>query len=472
MESATDVGGKKMSENPFNFSNPVEGEDFYNRIKEIETAIGFIKKLQSFSVVGERRIGKTSFLNYIFSEELLKKYEINSEEYIIIHFNMGELYEKTKDVLIKTIVEEIKKQIQIEIDTENIFEKLNAYVARLASDGKKLVIALDEFEVIEPILDGNFSHWLRSIFEKPYVMAITSSQSTVGEIGPSGKASPLFNIFGNLFLGLFSRKETENMINEMFQKGGMKLEKEEISFPVDLSGGNPYLVQLIGYYYYEEKEKKRKIIPEEFMDSMLLYAKDQFEGYWNHLTEEERECLLNPDNMKDRICRILERKGYLKRENGKWKVFSELFGEFLCTKKKTKESISKGFIVRKYGKWSVSGIEILGAAVVVVILSYFLLKALEVIDPPDPSDYWNLILQSIVIIVTLGIFILRAYKGSIENLQIEINKIKDGINRSNRRIDLIEERNGRLDNEMDRLTQKITDIDKKLAILWDRQDRS
>lgn len=322
-----------MNKNPFIFSRPVRGRDFFNRKEEIYTAIGFIRSLQSFSVIGERRIGKTSFLQQILLEEVLKAHGIDPRKYIIIYLNIGSLPVITKEIFIKAIIERIKEQTQIEAEPESVFEKLETYVGKLASNDKNLIIALDEFEITTSILNFHFSYWLRSIFERLNVMAITASRNTVAEITNDGMASPLFNIFGNLFLGLFTREETEMMISEMFLRGKEELDKEEISFLADLSGGNPYLVQLLGYHYYEERKKKGKIVYCEFENKMLYHLKDQFENYWNHLTKNEKDFLINPKSMNLPVEHILRRKGFLIKENGKLKVFSRLFEKFLNIKK-------------------------------------------------------------------------------------------------------------------------------------------
>jgi AcrR family transcriptional regulator len=324
-----------MNGNPFIFGKPVPDEDFYNREEETEVAIGFLKKLQSFSIVGERRIGKTSFLIHILSRKILEEKGVDPDKYVLVHINVGGMHEVTIDALIQSIVEKITEQTQIDLECEDIFEKLVACVGKLASDERNLVIALDEFEAISPILDDHFSHWLRSLFQKPNMMAITATQTTVGNLGKGqDMISPLFNIFANIFLKPFSEKDTEDMINEMFQRGHIEIGNEEVSFLSDLSGGNPYLIQLLGYYYYEEKKKGREIDQQGFQDTMMDYVTDQFEGYWNHLEKDEREFLLRLESQDDWVGYVLERKGFLKGENEELKVHSRLFERFLQMKRK------------------------------------------------------------------------------------------------------------------------------------------
>jgi len=326
-----------MNENPFIFGSPVSRENFYNRKEEIEAAMGFLKKMQSFSVVGERRIGKTSFLKHILSKESLQRYGINPENHVVVCFSLSSLHEISKKSLISAIIEKIAVSIQIETDSANVFDEFKAHIRSLALNGKNLIVALDEFDVIVPILDDSFSHWLRFIFQKENVAAaITVSQTTVRELESSGGvASPLFNIFSNIFLGLFKQSVTENMITDMFQKGGMNLEEEEIAFLLLLSGGNPYFIQFLGHHYYEEKRKNRKVVSEEFRKNMLLYMNDQFESYWKHLTREEKKFLDRRENSKnDQISSILERKGFVFSKKGKFKIFSLLFQEFINNRAK------------------------------------------------------------------------------------------------------------------------------------------
>ncbi|MGC1121045.1 MAG: ATP-binding protein [Candidatus Methanofastidiosia archaeon] len=330
-----------MSENPFNFTKPVKGENFHNREEETKRAFGFIRSTQSFSIIGERRIGKTSFLQYILSKETFEENGIDFGEYIIVHLSLGSLLEVSGETLGKAIIRNLKEKTKIETQSENVFGELDQFAKALALKKKKLVLAFDEFEIAENILDYHFSYRLRSILEHPNLLAITASRNTVAEISPNGKASPLFNVLGNLFLSLFSREEAEEMICNMFSQGGENLEEEEISYLTELSGGNPYLIQFLGYYYYEEKKREETVDQIEFQNKMFSLLKSQFTSYWKNLGETERDFLINPKGLDKPIGRILGRKGFLIKEKGKWRVFSPLFEKFLQSKK---EEIMK----RKY----------------------------------------------------------------------------------------------------------------------------
>lgn len=377
-----------MNKNPFNIGKPVKGEDFYNRKEEIGRIVDSIRGMQCFSIVGERRIGKTSVLEHVLSKEFLMEYDLDLNKYIIVYFSMAELHEITKQTIVENLVKKLEQYIQIGKKSTDIFENLIALVDELGSNGKKVIIAVDEFELITHILDDHFSFWLRNILQKPNIMAITASRTTIRALSDDKPASPLYNIFMNITLGLFSRRETEEMIIEMFQKGGKKLNKDEISFLSDLSGGNPYLIQLIGYYYYEERKRDKEAPQQEFKNKVLNQLRDIFEGYWDHLSEKEKIVLYNYKKIKkDQVSYNLQKKGFLIDESGELKIFSSLFCKFIKTKipqsdsefdEKTKDSTSSFseesyFDIKNSTIWKFSVKNILEAVIAAVIAGIILL---------------------------------------------------------------------------------------------------
>jgi hypothetical protein len=377
-----------MHENPFNFSKPVRAEGFFSRKEEIETAFGFIKKLQSFSIVGERRIGKTSFMGHILSEDIFRDHGMDPKKHIIIYLNMSDLVKITKETLIGTIVERIGKETKTEIESADIFEKFDVSLRKLALNGKNLIIALDEFETIESILDDHFSHWLRAIFQRPYYMLITASQKTVGGIEPSSMGSPLFNIFGNLFLGLFTREETENMVREMFKRGNEELDEAAISFLADLSGGNPYLIQLLGFHYYEERRTNKEVDGDKFEDKMLDHLEDQFRGYWRHLSDEEKNFLLKiEDQSDDRVGYVLERKGYLVKKEGKLRIFSPLFKRFVETENSSND-LQLEAKVEKRRKQEIAGIP-KWIRIILSLFAAFIIGVISNLVAPHIQEWLN-----------------------------------------------------------------------------------
>jgi hypothetical protein len=338
---------------PFNFSKLVIGKNFYNRVSEIKKAIEYIKGNQCFSIIGEKRIGITSFLFYLLSKNVMKEYELNPNEYIPIYLNVSK-FRRSEEDLLNDIINRLKDYVLIEINLdETLIEKeelrklFEKYVDHLSSLNKVIILAFDEFEVAIESYDDSFQYWLRVILqEKEGIMAIITTHKFSRLDKTSNRASSLLNIFVNLHLGLFSEEESRKMIIDLFKKGGMELDKEEISQLYRLSGGNPCLIQLIGMHYYKEKKSNKKIVFKKFKNNMLVETEQQFESYWNNLNRNEHIYLINlvSNNIKsnDYIKNILQKRGFLDNDA----VFSDLFAEFIKTKIESKKPKKEGIIVK------------------------------------------------------------------------------------------------------------------------------
>lgn len=283
----------------------------------------------------------------------MKEYELNPNEYIPIYLNVSK-FRRSEEDLLNDIINRLKDYVLIEINLdETLIEKeelrklFEKYVDHLSSLNKVIILAFDEFEVAIESYDDSFQYWLRVILqEKEGIMAIITTHKFSRLDKTSNRASSLLNIFVNLHLGLFSEEESRKMIIDLFKKGGMELDKEEISQLYRLSGGNPCLIQLIGMHYYKEKKSNQKIVFKKFKNNMLVETEQQFESYWNNLNRNEHIYLINlvSNNIKsnDYIKNILQKRGFLDNDA----VFSDLFAEFIKTKIESKKPKKEGIIVK------------------------------------------------------------------------------------------------------------------------------
>jgi len=66
--------------NPFTYGNPIsDPRRFFGREREIELVFSRLRnaEFESSSLVGERRIGKTSVLNYLADRDVRRNYDLN-----------------------------------------------------------------------------------------------------------------------------------------------------------------------------------------------------------------------------------------------------------------------------------------------------------------------------------------------------------------------------------------------------------
>ena len=80
-----------MASNPFTYGNPIsEPARFFGREREVEQVFSRLRndEFESSSIVGDRRIGKTSLLNYISHPEVRRKYGLEGPEYAFVYADL------------------------------------------------------------------------------------------------------------------------------------------------------------------------------------------------------------------------------------------------------------------------------------------------------------------------------------------------------------------------------------------------
>lgn len=340
---------KKRCENPFNTSKPVKNrEDFFGREEELENVLDLLFKsesedIQCISIVGERRIGKTSFINILLNETTLRSFGIDINNYILIYMNVAEKMAKSQENILTSILNELLKKESLDIslyeNKNNIFDKFIEIVDKIRCERKKkIILVLDEIEAIYHIWDTTFSGWLRTLSEKHRVGFVTVTLKPLNETCETkGETllSPFHNIFQAYTLGLLDENSSKIMIREMFSKGGIELDNDEIEFLYKIAGRNPFFIQLFGSLYFQKRRKREKnqIDPNLFKKEAFEQGKAHFKHYWKNFDEREREYLVRlkdgSPNSDSFIEFDLERRGLLIKKGGKTFFFSPLFGEFV-----------------------------------------------------------------------------------------------------------------------------------------------
>src|SRR5262249_26288786 len=111
---------------------------------------------------------------------------------------------------------------------EPTFAAVRSLLERLRRRNRKLIILLDEFDAIttNQAFDLEFYSFLRSIANNYDVAYVTSSARDLQELCHTQLIadSPFFNIFTNVFLRAFSRKEALDLITIPSLEAGLPLE--------------------------------------------------------------------------------------------------------------------------------------------------------------------------------------------------------------------------------------------------------
>src|SRR6266705_3170243 len=81
-----------MHINPFTYGNPIsDARRFTGRAREVDQIFSRLRNVEfeSSSLVGERRIGKTSLLNYIADPEVRRAHGLNPNEAIFVYADLA-----------------------------------------------------------------------------------------------------------------------------------------------------------------------------------------------------------------------------------------------------------------------------------------------------------------------------------------------------------------------------------------------
>jgi len=297
--------------NPFTFGNPITGPDrFYGRKQEIRQILNRLLSSahESTSVIGERRIGKTSLLNYLSDPDLAAALGLARDRFCLVYVDFQGLTDITpqrfwqrilgkmaRSICVPDLVPAIKKlaaQEEIDLfDLEDVFETIH---------GKGLVVVLfmDEFEYVtqNPNFKGDFFGTLRALAIHHGVALVPATRRQLVDLCYSNelKGSPFFNIFANVILRPFSRPEMDELLNGYSQLGLMIISPEERDFIWSMAGGYPFFSQMAGYYLIEGRMQglAGKALEEFVLNNFNQQSSGHYAHLWSASSDGEKSILM------------------------------------------------------------------------------------------------------------------------------------------------------------------------------------
>ena len=300
-----------MTTNPFTFGNPIrDPARFYGRVEDLRQIVNRLRSSahESTSVVGERRIGKTSLLKHIDNAEVAVRLGLPPDEYCMVYMDFQGLTDITpvrfwqrflskmeRAICLPDLVTEIqavRKMGEFDLfDLEDLFE-------RLADEGLTTVLLLDEFEYVtqNPNFGSDFFGGLRALAIHQNLPLVTSTRRELVDLCHSDeiKGSPFFNIFANVVLRPFSRVEVNQMLDGYLVETGHRFSEREKELVFVLGGGYPFFTQMAGSYLVEAKQKglEADALLQEVYTSFDAQSDSHYTYMWSHSSESEKITLL------------------------------------------------------------------------------------------------------------------------------------------------------------------------------------
>ena len=380
--------------NPFNPTLPARPEDFVGREEEIRHFISRLDSAMSGSpmsmaVVGNRGMGKTSFLAKCeslaeakgcvvirFSAIEGEIADLESVCNIVLAELKGELVKRSKLGLFKESLAKFLEEFKYGIKYENLPEltlkkeksELPPWLQREfrevllelweGTHGKipAIIIMIDEAEILERVPGGLM--FLREVFSRlgekscGYQIVLSGKLSFQDKMGE--RFSPLTRFFHPEELKKLSRKETALLLKTELDKVGIQLSDEAEEQVYAVSEGHPYVAISIGYVSYDNLPAG---LPKITAEHLLIFSK-QIDDYlnaeffgrlYNNASPLEKHILktiasigtvatfaqidqksnMKKGSLSPALAALVETGAIEKKERGTYALFHHLFREYL-----------------------------------------------------------------------------------------------------------------------------------------------
>jgi len=260
--------------NPFFYGGMItDPNKFFGRKAELRTIFGRLGTTppQCVSVVGERRIGKSSLLYHL--TQVYPQRLREAERYLFTYIDLQSARCQSATGLLTEILGKVLNEANLRLGTGDRrwfyglrekapegrmvnLETFEEVLKQLSAMNYKPVVCLDEFEELierpQEFDDSFFDSW-RGVASWGHIAFVTASQVPLEVLSRSGKlTSPFFNIFAKVPLGELKPDEARRLIT---QPSDRPFTEKEVKLALRLAGCHPFCLQIACSIIYEEKAK-------------------------------------------------------------------------------------------------------------------------------------------------------------------------------------------------------------------------
>lgn len=297
---------------------------------------------QSVSIVGDRRIGKSSILRALIARR--GKHLPTADKFVFVFMDIQSRLEWSVDIFLRRAGTELSAALgntAHELQKVTPYEGLESSVRSLAASGRVLVLLIDEFQLLmtNPAFPVEFFNYLRSLANSYPVSLVVTSHCDLYTLSRDSKlsGSPLFNILHKLQLGPFTESEARQLIEVPSCLNGCPL-ATDASAIIARAGFLPLYLQIACSSVFEWRMEHSSPAPldEVALDARFMEeATPHFDSTWRLFNETERRVLIacaknRPVDHRDRPqAENLAQRGYLVRRGGGSAISGDAFHGFV-----------------------------------------------------------------------------------------------------------------------------------------------
>ncbi|MEW6756430.1 MAG: sigma 54-interacting transcriptional regulator [Candidatus Latescibacterota bacterium] len=333
-----------MLRNPYLNRSMIRSLDgFWGRQREVQRVMARVgaSTPQSVSVVGERRIGKSSLLWHLCQPEVQARHLEGADRYLFVRLDLQG--QQNFDVagfcgeLLGLVRAAAGERAPVAAGSE--LSDLETAAGVLEGAGLKLVVLLDEFETVtrNPAFTRPFYGFLRSLANAHPVAFVTASQRPLQELCRSQEIaeSPFFNVFAQVRLGPLLEDEALELIGRPSAAAGVPLAPHAEGL-LELGGRLPLFLQMACSAAFEHLcERGGRPDWGQVETAFLEEAEVHLSYLWEHFDEAERgaACSLAAGaDLPPEEAGAAERlagRGYVCRSAQRPRLFSGGFARFV-----------------------------------------------------------------------------------------------------------------------------------------------
>lgn len=330
-------------DNPFYHRGAIRrAEEFFGRNQPIQEILGLLRNRQSVSVIGPRRIGKSSLLLQITRPLVRVDFSLAPPKALFVMIDCQELGgsppEEVYDTLLMSLVD-AAEDAEIELKTQargGTYRTLDRALNQITRAGANVVVLLDEFELLaaNDQLTPYFFARLRGLTTKYGLAYITASQRPLYAITADEEvlSSPFFNIFVTLQLGLYSQDEGRGLLADRLANSSVKFDDALCDYLLNLVGPHPFFLHVAGYHTHQAITGGADVSSAtgraEIDTAIEIEAESHLSYLWNNLSADEQYALATLDGPID-IMRMLEQQCLVLRNGDSYDYASVILRRFV-----------------------------------------------------------------------------------------------------------------------------------------------
>ncbi|MBI4199166.1 MAG: ATP-binding protein [Chloroflexi bacterium] len=297
--------------NPFAYGSPVSSPGrFFGRRAEVDQVFSRLRnpEFESTSVVGPRRMGKTSLLQHITHPDVVRQNGLDPDTHLMLYVDLQMVDPTvTPTRLYQHILRRMSAQVQdpeakARLREVSGFDAIDTYDLADAFDvvdqrGLRIVLLMDEFEHVgtNANFGPEFYYGLRSLAIHHNLALVTASQNDLVDLSRSDavRSSPFFNIFATMHLQPFSPAEIQELLRVYLAGSEVGFGEEEVRYIWNAAGGIPFLLQMAASKVF----KAHQVVQDEARRLQAVEADFETEAYphlrayWDEAAPEEMALL-------------------------------------------------------------------------------------------------------------------------------------------------------------------------------------